>query len=341
MTEFICDDCDTRFTTNQSLKYHTKHNVCRKEKEVKEYICDICDKELSSRTSLYRHKRNVCKERKKTLETADVESDKIAKIYDMLIKMKEENDELKVKVTRMSKEPTVNNIMNMNNNNCNINNGTVNNFYLVGYGKEDMEKIDYNDILKGIKSGFHSTYNLIDTVHFNPNYPEFHNVYISSMKNKYAMMYDGDNWTLVMKDALIDKLYDDKRNYIEENLDDFIDSLSNSQKNALYRWMDADDDHDYIRKIKNDIKLMLYNKRNLPINNKGNMIEYIDEQIDIVDIDDDVEGTAPISNTKVIHKELKKPKKRPRKKLAIRTGLKRKTVRVTKRSNSIGLTNKY
>ena len=50
---------------------------------------------------------------------------------------------------------------------------------------------------------------------FNPDYPEYHNVYISSMKDKYAMMYDGHNWNLVMKKDLIDKIYDDNKNYIE------------------------------------------------------------------------------------------------------------------------------
>ena len=51
------------------------------------------------------------------------------------------------------------------------------------------------------------------------------------MKNKYAMMYDGNDWNLVMKDDLIDKIYDNKRDLIEENLDDFLDSLTISQKN--------------------------------------------------------------------------------------------------------------
>ena len=87
------------------------------------------------------------------------------------------------------------------------------------------------------------------------------------MKNKYAMMYDGTTWTLVMKDDLIDKLYDDKRNYIEENLEEFVGSLTPSQVNALHRWMNADDTHPYISKIKNDIKLLLYNKRHMPLDN--------------------------------------------------------------------------
>jgi hypothetical protein len=37
------------------------------------------------------------------------------------------------------------------------------------------------------------------------------------------------NWELVIKDDLIDKLYDEKKNYIEDNLDDFIESLTKSK----------------------------------------------------------------------------------------------------------------
>ena len=145
---------------------------------------------------------------------------------------------------------------------------------LIGYGKEDISKIDKNELLKGIKTGFYSTLNLTDTIHFNPKYPEYHNVYISSMKNKYAMMYDGTDWTLVMKDELIDKLYDEKKNYIEENLDDFLDSLSKSQRNALDRWMDMDEDHVKIKEIKAKINLLLYNKRNVPLTTTKDIIKY-------------------------------------------------------------------
>ena len=115
------------------------------------------------------------------------------------------------------------------------------------------------------RSGFNSALRLTETTHFNPKYPEFHNVYISSMKNKYAMAYDGTNWELVMKEDLIDQMYDKKRNYIEENMDEFLDSLTKSQTDALYRWLATDDDHDYVRKVKNSIKLMLYNKRKMVI----------------------------------------------------------------------------
>jgi hypothetical protein len=210
---------------------------------------------FAAKSSMYRHIRTVCKQ-KGTQNDFD-QIDKQA-IYEKLLEMQNRIDHLEAENGQLKQEMKstkpgniiTNNNTNTNSNNTinNVNNGTIN-YYLVGYGKEDYNAIDRNALLKSIKTGFHSTLNLIDTVHFNPEYPEFHNVYISSMKNKYAMMYDGNDWTLVMKNDLIDKLYDDKRNYIEENLEDFLESLTKSQISALDRWMNSDDDHPYIQKI--------------------------------------------------------------------------------------------
>jgi hypothetical protein len=344
MEVFACVECNKQFTSRQSMNYHINNRVCHKDDG---FICNFCNKELSSAPSLSRHKTKSCKEMKKIKERKELSEeiyaemeDKfgISKIYDLLVKMYEDGG-VQARVTRPEKASTINNVTN---NNCNINNGTVNNIYLVGCGKEDMAKIDYNDLLKGIKMGFNSTLNLIDTVHFNPKYPEFHNVYISSMKNKYAMMYDGNAWTLVMKDDLIDKMYDDKRNYIEENLDEFIDSLSNGQRNALYRWMDADEDHMYVKKIKNDIKLLLYNKRKLPLNHKNKMIKYLDRDdirvvkelkmdIDVDDITDvdeviDISDVNTIEDVNTDEKPVRKRSRLP--KTAGRPGTKRKVIRV-------------
>ena len=129
--------------------------------------------------------------------------------------------------------------------------------------KEDISRIDKKDLIRAIQYGYDSTIKLTEALHFNPNYPEYHNVYITNMKDKYAMMFDGKDWNLTMKDDLINKIYDDKKNYIEENIDDFIDSLTPSRKKALERWLSTDDNDDRIIKIKNEIKLLLYNKRNV------------------------------------------------------------------------------
>ena len=157
------------------------------------------------------------------------------------------------------------NVINNNttNNTQNINNGIVTHVNLIGYGKEDLSKIDKKEILKAIQFGYDSTIKLTETMHFNPKHPEYHNIYITNIKDKYAMMFDGKDWNLTMKDKLINKIYDDKKNYIEENIDEFIDSLSASRKKALERWLVSDDDDERINKVKNEIKLLLYNKRNL------------------------------------------------------------------------------
>jgi len=64
-------------------------------------------------------------------------------------------------------------------------------------------------------------------------------------------------------------MYQDKKDYIEENLEEFAQSLSKSKLMALKRWIDSDDNGDKcIKKIKKDIELLLYNERKIPIHTK-------------------------------------------------------------------------
>lgn len=161
-----------------------------------------------------------------------------------------------------------NNTTNNTNNTNNINNGVVVNINLVKYGAEDISRIDKNELVNILTYGFRSTLKLTESLHFNPKYPEYHNIYIANMKSKYAMVYNGESWDLVNKNQLIDTIYDDKRAYIEQNLDDFVNSLSKSRINALKRWLEIDDDNPKILEVKEEIKLLLYNKSDVPLKTK-------------------------------------------------------------------------
>jgi hypothetical protein len=227
---------------------------------------------------MYRHMKYNCNIKKQCDTEKDNIYEKLLDLQNKVESLQELKNEVKILKERSEKLERENNTLKKQvmYNNKTINNGimankidTINNIMLVGYGNEDISKIDKNEILKGIKSGFYSTVKLTDTIHFNPKYPEYHNVYISSMKNKYAMMFDGNDWTLITKDDLIDKIYNEKKNYIEENLDEFIESLTKSQKKALVRWMDIDEEHEKIKEVKDKIKLLLYNKRNMPLKQKA------------------------------------------------------------------------
>jgi hypothetical protein len=175
---------------------------------------------------------------------------------DEIIELKKEIKNIKKQ--KQSSHKTI--LQNVNNgvvNNGDVNNGAINNIILVGYGKENIAKITKTDMLKVLQNGYYSTVKLTEVVHFNPKY---HNVYISNMKDKYAMMFDGKNWMLTTKEDLINKIYEDKKNYIEGNLEEFVDSLPISRKRALQRWLDTDDDAK-ITEIKENIKLLLFNSR--------------------------------------------------------------------------------
>ncbi|VBB17548.1 hypothetical protein YASMINEVIRUS_10 [Yasminevirus sp. GU-2018] len=257
MGDFVCDICSKAFNRKAHLEYHVSREVCTAVGKEK-YKCKFCDKGFTTSTSMYRHMKHTCGVKKD-------EDSKRDEIFERLLELEKKNERLEKEVVTLrktvKKASTKPNIT--NNNTQNINNGIVANINLIGYGKEDLSKIDKKEILKAINAGFDSTVKLTETLHFNPKYPEYHNVYITNVKDKYAMKFDGKEWNLTMKDDLINTIYDDKKNYIEENMDEFIESLSLSKRQALKRWLDTDDENERISKIKSDIKLLLYNKRNI------------------------------------------------------------------------------
>ena len=275
MVDYTCKVCCKSFKQKGHYTYHIDNKVCLN----KPHKCKYCGKGFSTSNNMYRHIRTVCSMKdddSKSDDTDDMDKiDILKKFSEMEERMKRlENENKILKSGNTGKSINNGTIVNGDINNTINNNITVN---VVPFGKEDLSKINKNDLLKVFRSGFNSALQLTETTHFNPKYPEYHNVYISNMKNKYAMTYDGNDWALVMKDELIDKMYNKKRDYIEDNMDDFYNSLMPSQINALHRWLNVDDDHHYVQKVKNDMKLMLYNKRKMVLDPKPPQVSDIDE----------------------------------------------------------------
>jgi len=195
----------------------------------------------------------------------------LEKMGEKYIRCEDENDNLIVSNqgnttnnVAINNSTNTNNITNITNTNNNINNGiVVNNTYnLVGYGKEDLSKIDREDFLKVLQvGGFDTALKLTEMIHFNPKYPEFHNIYIPSAKDKYAVMFDGTFWRSRDKTDFAKDIYDDKKNYIEINVDEYMDELKPSRKNAFKRWLETDETDPRIRKIMEDIKMLMHDKK--------------------------------------------------------------------------------
>jgi hypothetical protein len=308
MSIYRCDKCCSVFKLNKNLKYHIENKACKD----RNHQCKYCDKKFTTPTSMYRHMRKSCETKKDSEKEKDQIYERLLKLeesngqIDLLKKendkqinalkkenckqikmlkkengdqidmLKKENNQLKKEVEKIKKVAKSN--KNITNNTMNnINNGTINNVTLVAYGSEDMSKIDKIDLLSIYQNGYNSALKLTEAVHFNPNFPEYHNVYIANMKDKYAMLYDGSNWALTMKTDLINKIYNDKRYYIEDNLDNFLESLTTSQVRALNRWLDTDDDDIKTKRIKDRIKLLLYNLKHIPIESNKNTLRIENE----------------------------------------------------------------
>ena len=290
-----CEKCGRIFDTKAHLNYHVDNNACKESN----HHCHMCNKGFTTSTSMYRHMRTACKVKKEEERNKNVIYERLVKLEEDNKKLNDTNEQLNKKVVANEKTNTQLKIevdslkknhkdvttvtSNSNNKNTHIGNNVAN-IILVGYGKEDISRLDKNEVIKVLQSGFNAPIKLTETLHFNPKYPEYHNVYISNIKDKYAMTYDGTNWKLTIKEELINKMYDDKKNYIEENLDDFIDSLTLSRKNALKRWLDMNDNNEKISRIKDDMKLLLYNNRSMVEPKKGKNLKVVKDKEEIDDI---------------------------------------------------------
>jgi hypothetical protein len=279
MVKYECEKCNKIFYKKSLYTEHLSTKIIctdRIKLKINDNKCIYCNKILSCKGNVIRHIKDGCKKVKSNLQ-------ELHKIFDIL-KEKEQNkiDTLNEKKTALLKQElndlkqmklqneidklkcTI--IQNSNNtimNSNNIQNIQNTNIYLIGYGKEDLTKLKQKEIIKALNRGFMSPIGLTETIHFNPKYPEYHNVYISSMKDKYAMVYDGKTWNLVNKAELVDQIYDEKKDFISENFEEFYDSLTPSKRNALKEWFDMDDDDPKIKNIKDEIKMLLYNKRKM------------------------------------------------------------------------------
>lgn len=302
MKKFKCDNCEREFTRNASLQYHINSEACKKDYE---YFCKYCNDGFLAKSSMYRHMRETCKERDENKVHRDGD------VYEMIDELRKENEKLATEVNKLKSSKatkaakTINNTQNINTQN--INNGTINNITIVAYGKEDVSQIDREDIIKALKTGFNSTKQLTEAIHFNPKYPHYSNIKRSNynMKNK-IMYHDGENWVTTSDPHMIDDLYNRKRDFIEENIELYQDGLNKYDMTRLQRWLDvADDDHRIIR-IKNELRELLFNKRmvsegnerRLEMNDDGELVE-----VTTIDSDMDFDGDTSTHYVEIIESD--------------------------------------
>jgi hypothetical protein len=310
MVKYECDECGKQFKKKSNYDDHkNRKNKCsqnlnilvKKNNKLDDNSCNYCGKTFSKRGNLVTHMKNNCKKFK------EKEKEK-QEIFDKLKKVEEEAEKLRDKLKTINdpsiQNNTTNNINNIDNNKTNNITNTINNIHndnstvnnidnsivnnidnsinstnninnnnnimLVNYGDEDMGKFGKEKIANAMKKVYSSPLALTELIHFNPKYPEYHNVFIPKMNEKYAMVYEDDDWKILHKDKLANRIYYDKRNFVEEKYEDYKDYFTEPKINALIRFIEDDRNgyKDGSGEIKEEIKLLLYNNRKMVIERK-------------------------------------------------------------------------
>ena len=256
MDDYKCVLCNFETIHKANYERHlntTKHNskialVSQKDKSVSlklatpnNIICKYCGQIYQHKSSLSKHIKYTCSKNK------DEDLKELVRLM---------NQKLETQAKQIEKLMCKLEI----NGNVNIQNNTINNIQLLAYKDTDISHLTDKDYINCIKQVNHCVKRMIEKIHFNPLKPENMNIYISNIKNKYIMVYDGTNWTLSTKEYELGKIYEEKEILLEEWLEN---NEYPEIKEKFVRYLNNKEKDDNLNAIKADIKLMMYNKKNL------------------------------------------------------------------------------
>jgi len=170
----------------------------------------------------------------------------------------------------------------MENNICLLKNN--NGIDVIEFSKEDLSFIP-NEMWKILLNrGYKSILKLIEYIHFNNNKPEYNNIYINNINNQYILLFINNCWNYEDQNVVIDRLFNDKRDLLLDKYDELYDILDEVTIKKFTRFMEDIENNKIINDIKNDIKLLLYNKRIVPLNTKKIFEEKIIENNNLCEL---------------------------------------------------------
>lgn len=245
--KFTCNFCQKNYASPQSLCNHRrsihkvypqqekddiipqiqqkKDDTIHYETDAKNNICDFCNKEYSSRQAKSRHLK-ICKARK------DQE----------LISIKNDLEQIKMQIN-------------------NTNNGTINNVNIIALGNENIPALFNTDMkLQVLNKKNNALFHLIEKVHFNDEYPQFQNVYITNNRTNEAHLYDvkSKKFKVVDKDEVISDIIEYRVCDIEEFYEELGDKLDQRVKDVLEDLFRERGDDNVTR---DKVKLLIFNNR--------------------------------------------------------------------------------
>jgi len=234
------------------------------------YQCKYCLKEFKYKQGMYRHIKYVCKKNKdedfkelarlmneqnKKMEWMHEEQQKTTK------KLQFKDKELEKMQKQIEKLTTKLQIQNINNGVIHQNQNVVN-IQLLNHTETDYSHLTHKDYVMCIHDCNKCVKSMIEKVHFNKDKPENRNIYISNIKGKYIMIYKDNAWQIIDKKEQLDDMYDYNEMVLEFWYDEYKTKYPDIVK-SFQRYLKNKDGNDVLNKVKDEILMMLYNKRNM------------------------------------------------------------------------------
>ena len=191
-------------------------------------------------------------------------SDHLARHFSRCSKKREYKEELEKKISDQNTAQTINNTT--NNNNCH--NTTNVHIHMNAFGKENLDYITRNVILKLCRKA-HLRDEIIPRIarqiHCNPDHPENHNIVVSNLRAPYARVYNGENYNVESTKDIIDKVMDNVTGLLTDQQCDDKDGKFQQYDRAITRI--EEDMNETESKFKSEqrvkVKNSLYNNKNM------------------------------------------------------------------------------
>jgi hypothetical protein len=253
MVQYTCELCGKIFDHKGKYNQHLKRITPCNKSILTGHDCIFCNKSFTTKYIKIRHE-SFCK-----TPVQIATDDKITALEEKNKKLEEKLQELE-QMVKNGVNPLQ--IINTNSNNViNIQNNTT--IILNKYGHEDLSHITDAKLNSIFKKCFMSIPSFIKLKHFSKEKPENCNVYISNIKSQYALIYNGEKWTITDKKKLLNELYDDNCEFLTGEYEEKKSKLDHATIQKFKRFLDSKDDDQTINDVKENIKQILYNEKDM------------------------------------------------------------------------------
>ena len=222
--------------------------------DITPFQCKYCQKYFKFKQSMYKHIKYTCK------KNDDEDFKELARL---LNEQKNEVRSMQKQIDKLTQKLQIQNVNNGMVNNGTVNNNTINmnmEIKLLNHADTDYSHLTPKDYIMCINECNYCVKTLIEKLHFNQDKPENMNIYISNIKGNYMMIYKDNEWQICKRKEKIDDLYEYNEIILENWYDEYKEKYPHIIK-SFQRYLHNKDENDMLNKVKDEILMMLYNKR--------------------------------------------------------------------------------